>query len=534
MAENENSKDLLSVLWAGADILRGKMDANEYKNYLLGIVFYKYLSDTFLTHVYDLLYNKIPEKMADAQKAYEEVYATDDSEELLEDIKESYRYTIDPELTYTKIAEAANNNAFQRETLQKAFNSVEQSDSIFANMFADIDLYSNRLGMGEQKQSAIIAELIKTINEADLLNHEGDVLGDAYEIMIGKFASETGKKAGEFYTPQEVSQILTRISIQDQENKQGLLVYDAAMGSGSLLLNAKKYSNKPDYIHYFGQELNTTTFNLARMNMFLHDVAPENQTLRNADTLDADWPTDEETDFDMVLMNPPYSANWSAAPGFLNDSRFSGYGVLAPKSKADYAFLLHGFYHLKNTGTMAIVLPHGVLFRGAAEGKIRQKLVDSGAIYAVIGLPSNLFYNTSIPTTIIALKKNREGRDILFIDASNQFVKGKNQNKLSQDNIDRIIELYVNRKDAEKEAHLASYEEIKANDYNLNIPRYVDTFEQEEEIKLSDISAELLEQDKEIKAVHNELLSQFAQLTSDDDEIQSEISALIKTLEGLF
>lgn len=534
MAENENSKELLSVLWAGADILRGKMDANEYKNYLLGIVFYKYLSDTFLTHVYDLLYNKIPENMAAAQKAYEEVYATEDSEALLEDIKESYRYTIDPELTYTKIAEAANNNAFQRETLQKAFNSVEQSDSIFANMFADIDLYSNRLGMGEQKQSAIIAELIKTINEADLLNHEGDVLGDAYEIMIGKFASETGKKAGEFYTPQEVSQILTRISIQGQENKQGLLVYDAAMGSGSLLLNAKKYSNKPDYIHYFGQELNTTTFNLARMNMFLHDVAPENQTLRNADTLDADWPTDEETDFDMVLMNPPYSANWSAAPGFLNDSRFSGYGVLAPKSKADYAFLLHGFYHLKNTGTMAIVLPHGVLFRGAAEGKIRQKLVDSGAIYAVIGLPSNLFYNTSIPTTIIALKKNREGRDILFIDASNRFVKGKNQNKLSQDNIDRIIELYVNRKDAEKEAHLASYEEIKANDYNLNIPRYVDTFEQEEEIKLSDISAELLEQDKEIKAVHNELLSQFAQLTSDDNEIQSEISALIKTLEGLF
>ena len=503
MAENENSKELLSVLWAGADILRGKMDANEYKNYLLGIVFYKYLSDTFLTHVYDLLYNKIPENMAAAQKAYEEVYATEDSEALLEDIKE-------------------------------AFNSVEQSDSIFANMFADIDLYSNRLGMGEQKQSAIIAELIKTINEADLLNHEGDVLGDAYEIMIGKFASETGKKAGEFYTPQEVSQILTRISIQGQENKQGLLVYDAAMGSGSLLLNAKKYSNKPDYIHYFGQELNTTTFNLARMNMFLHDVAPENQTLRNADTLDADWPTDEETDFDMVLMNPPYSANWSAAPGFLNDSRFSGYGVLAPKSKADYAFLLHGFYHLKNTGTMAIVLPHGVLFRGAAEGKIRQKLVDSGAIYAVIGLPSNLFYNTSIPTTIIALKKNREGRDILFIDASNQFVKGKNQNKLSQDNIDRIIELYVNRKDAEKEAHLASYEEIKANDYNLNIPRYVDTFEQEEEISLSDIANELTETDKEIKDVQNELLAQFAELTAGDEQAQAEISALIKTLEGLF
>ena len=305
------------------------------------------------------------------------------------------------------------------------------------------------------------------------------------------------------------------------------------MGSGSLLLNAKKYSNEPNYIRYFGQELNTTTFNLARMNMFLHDVDPENQHLRNADTLDADWPTDEETDFDMVLMNPPYSAKWSASQGFLNDSRFSDYGVLAPKSKADYAFLLHGFYHLKNTGTMAIVLPHGVLFRGAAEGKIRQKLVDNGAIYAVIGLPANLFYNTSIPTTIIALKKDRESRDILFIDASSQYVKGKNQNKLSQENIDHIINLYVNRKDAEKEAHLASYEEIVANDYNLNIPRYVDTFEQEDEIKLSDIAAELQEQDKEISAVHSQFLSQFEQLTAADAETQAELSAIMKTLEGL-
>ena len=534
MAENENSKELLSVLWAGADILRGKMDANEYKNYLLGIVFYKYLSDTFLTHVYDLLNNKEPESMLEAQKAYEEVFQTDDADDLLEDIKESYHYVIEPELTYTKIAEAANNNAFQRETLQKAFNNVEQSDAIFANLFADVDLYSTRLGAGEQKQSSTISELVKTINEANLLNHEGDVLGDAYEYLIGQFASETGKKAGEFYTPQEVSQILTRVAIQGQEDKQGLLVYDAAMGSGSLLLNAKKFSKKPDYIRYFGQELSTTTFNLARMNMFLHGVDPENQTLRNADTLDADWPTDEETDFDMVLMNPPYSAKWSASQGFLNDSRFSDYGVLAPQSKADYAFLLHGFYHLKNSGTMAIILPHGVLFRGAAEGKIRQKLIDSGSIYAVIGLPANLFYNTSIPTTIIALKKNREGRDILFIDASKQFIKGKNQNKLSKENIDHIIELYVNRTDVEKEAHLASYEEIKKNDYNLNIPRYVDTFEQEEEIKLSDIATELNEEDRDIKAAQNELLSQFAELAADDEQTQNELQTLMKTLEGLF
>ena len=498
MAETENSKDLLGVLWAGADILRGKMDANEYKNYLLGIVFYKYLSDTFLTHVYDLLNDKKPESMTEAQAAYEQAYETEDRDDLLEDIKESYHYTIEPELTYTKLAEAANNNAFQREMLKKAFNNVEQSDPIFANLFADVDLYSTRLGAGEQKQSATISELVKKINEVDLLDYDGDVLGDAYEYLIGQFASETGKKAGEFYTPQAVSQILTRVAIQGQEDKRGLLVYDAAMGSGSLLLNARKFSHNPDYIRYFGQELSTTTFNLARMNMFLHGVDPENQTLRNADTLDADWPTDEETDFDMVLMNPPYSAKWTAAQGFLNDSRFSGYGVLAPKSKADYAFLLHGYYHLKNSGTMAIILPHGVLFRGAAEGKIRQKLVDSGAIYAVIGLPANLFYNTSIPTTIIALKKNRDGRDILFIDASSEFVKGKKQNSMSAENIDHIIKLYTDRTDVDKQAHLASYEEIKANDYNLNIPRYVDTFEQEEQIEPEDVRREIVDIDGEI------------------------------------
>jgi len=533
MAENESKKDLLSVLWAGADILRGKMDANEYKNYLLGIVFYKYLSDSFLTHVYDLLYNAVPENMTVAQRAYEECFTSGDAEELLEDIKESYHYTIDPELTYTKIAETANNNSFQREYLQKAFNNVEQSDEIFANLFADVDLYSTRLGAGEQKQSSTIAEVIKTINEANLLGHDGDVLGDAYEYLIGQFASETGKKAGEFYTPQPVSQILTRVAIQGQEDKQGLLVYDAAMGSGSLLLNARKFSHKPEYIRYFGQELSTTTYNLARMNMFLHGVDPENQTLRNADTLDADWPTDEETDFDMVLMNPPYSAKWSAAPGFLTDSRFSDYGVLAPKSKADYAFLLHGYFHLKNSGTMAIILPHGVLFRGAAEGKIRQKLCDSGAIYAVIGLPANLFYNTSIPTTIIALKKNRDGRDILFIDASSQFIKGKNQNKMSEENIDHILKLYTERKDVEKEAHLASYDEIKANEYNLNIPRYVDTFEEDEEISLADISSELQEEDAEIKSLQDELLKQFAELTTSDDQVKDELTLLMKALQGV-
>lgn len=405
MAETENSKDLISVLWSGADILRSKMDANEYKDYLLGIVFYKYLSDSFLIKVYDMICDDKPESLKEALEAYKEELKGEYAEDLVKEMRDECHYVIEPELTYTYFADAARNNAFNREQLQKAFNNIEQSDPIFADLFTDIDLYSNRLGTGDQKQSDTVANLIKEIDKADLLNSDAEILGNAYEYLIGQFASETGKKAGEFYTPQAVSKILTRIAIAGQEEKRGLSVYDPCMGSGSLLLNAKKYSEQPQYIKYYGQELNTSTYNLARMNMFLHGIVAENQKLRNGDTLDGDWPTDEETDFNMVLMNPPYSAKWSAAAGFLQDERFSEYGVLAPKSKADYAFLLHGLYHLKNNGTMAIVLPHGVLFRGAAEGKIREKLLRAGNIYAVIGLPANLFYNTSIPTCIIVFQQ---------------------------------------------------------------------------------------------------------------------------------
>ena len=330
MAETENSKDLISVLWSGADILRSKMDANEYKDYLLGIVFYKYLSDSFLIKVYDLLYDEKPGSLKEALDAYKEALEDESAEELKEQLTEECHYVMEPELTYTYFADAARNNSFNREQLQKGFNNIEQSDPIFADLFADIDLYSNRLGTGDQKQSDTIASLIKEIDKADLLNSDAEILGNAYEYLIGQFASETGKKAGEFYTPQAVSKILTKIAISGQEERKGLSVYDPCMGSGSLLLNAKKYAAEPGYIKYYGQELNTSTYNLARMNMFLHGIVPDNQHLRNGDTLDADWPTGEETEFDMVLMNPPYSAKWSASAGFLQDERFSDYGVLAP------------------------------------------------------------------------------------------------------------------------------------------------------------------------------------------------------------
>ena len=283
------------------------------------------------------------------------------------------------------------------------------------------------------------------------------------------------------------------------------------------MLNIRNYLNYPKSVKYHGQELNTTTFNLAKMNLILHGVDNEDIRLRNGDTLNKDWPTDEPYTFDSVVMNPPYSAKWSSDDTFLDDSRFNRYGKLAPKSKADFAFLLHGFYHLKDSGTMAIVLPHGVLFRGAAEGVIRKKLLEDGSIDTVIGMPANLFFGTSIPTTVIILKKNRTSRDVLFIDASKDFIKGKNQNKLSQENIDRIVETYKKREDVEKFAHVASFEEIRDNDFNLNIPRYVDTFEEQEEIDIVELGKELVALNQQIKAAENDFLTMLDELAITDE-----------------
>lgn len=311
--------------------------------------------------------------------------------------------------------------------------------------------------------------------------------------------------------------MMARIAAIGQEDKKLFSVFDPTMGSGSLMLNIRNYLNHPKSVKYHGQELNTTTFNLAKMNLILHGVDNEDIRLRNGDTLNKDWPTDEPYTFDSVVMNPPYSAKWSSDDTFLDDSRFNRYGKLAPKSKADFAFLLHGFYHLKDSGTMAIVLPHGVLFRGAAEGVIRKKLLEDGSIDTVIGMPANLFFGTSIPTTVIILKKNRTTRDVLFIDASKDFIKGKNQNKLSQENIDRIVESYKKREDVEKFAHVASFEEIRENDFNLNIPRYVDTFEEQEEIDIVELGKELVALNQQIKAAENDFLAMLDELAITDE-----------------
>lgn len=526
----KNSTTLYQALWNSADILRSKMDANEYKSYLLGLVFYKYLSDNMLRYV-SVLLEEETDDLQEAQRLY--VKACEDSEikeDLLEELQDEFSYTIEPQLTFTAQVNAIHDGSFQLEDLVQGFRDIEQSSEIFENLFEDIDLYSKKLGVSPQKQNKTIADVMKELSVLNMAGHAGDVLGDAYEYLIGQFASESGKKAGEFYTPQPVAKLMTQIVLQGKENQKGFSVYDPTMGSGSLLLNAKKYSNEPGTISYFGQELNTSTYNLARMNMILHGVSTANQDLHNADTLDQDWPTEEPTNFDAVLMNPPYSANWSADKGFLEDVRFSTYGVLAPKSKADFAFLLHGYYHLKDSGVMAIVLPHGVLFRGSGEGKIRKVLLENGAIDTVIGLPANIFFNTSIPTTVIILKKDRPTKDVLFIDASQEFEKAKNQNTLTDEHIDTILEAYAKRENKDKYAYVAEFEEIVENDYNLNIPRYVDTFEEEEDIPLETISTTIQQTKKDLAHAESELFGMLNELHGTTEEADKELQGFISRL----
>ncbi|MDN6541967.1 MAG: type I restriction-modification system subunit M [Tetragenococcus koreensis] len=507
---------IYQALWNSADILRSKMDASDYKDYLLGLIFYKYLSDTMLYHAAELLEEE-PTDLKEAQKIYTEAYNDSEThDDLMDALMFDFYYTLEPQLTFTALVEAIHKGNFQLEDLAQGFRNIEQSSELYENLFEDVDLYSRKLGSTAQKQNQTIAEIMKEIDTLDIA-HEGDALGDAYEYLIGQFASASGKKAGEFYTPQAVSRLMTQVVLQGKEDQKGFSVYDPTMGSGSLLLNVKKFTNEPGTVNFFGQELNTSTYNLARMNMILHNVSAANHHLHNGDTLDADWPTEEPTNFDAVLMNPPYSAKWSADKGFLDDPRFSMYGVLAPKSKADFSFLLHGYYHLKDSGVMAIVLPHGVLFRGGAEGKIRKALLENGSIDTVIGLPANIFYNTGIPTTVIVLKKDRDNKDVLFIDASNEFTKGKNQNVLEDEHIDKIIDTYKKREDVDKFAHVADYNEIEENDFNLNIPRYVDTFEEEEPVDMSALSQEIIDLDKEIEKTEADISSMIDELAVTED-----------------
>lgn len=500
----ELQQKLRSQLWAVANALRGNMSASDFMYFSLGFIFYKYLSEKIELYANDIL--------TEDGITFKDVWTGDDEELRLvvkEECIQNLGYFIEPEYLYSSIIDSISKKENILPQLERSLKKIEdstigqESEDDFGGLFSDIDLASPKLGKTADDKNRLISEVLVTLNGIDFgLKEAGeiDILGDAYEYMIGQFAAGAGKKAGEFYTPQEVSQILAEIVTTGKVRLRD--VYDPTCGSGSLLLRTAK-NGKADSI--FGQEKNPTTFNLCRMNMLLHGVKYNDFDIQNGDTLEADAFGDRQ--YDAVVANPPFSADWSAAEKFNNDDRFSKAGVLAPKSKADYAFILHMIYHLNDGGTMACVAPHGVLFRGAAEGKIRQFLIEKkNYIDAIIGLPANIFYGTSIPTCILVMKKCRKEDDnILFIDASKEFEKIKTQNKLRLEHIQKIIGTYRERKEIDKYSHCATLQEIKDNDYNLNIPRYVDTFEEEEEIDIQAVMAEI----KELEAKRADLDKQI-------------------------
>lgn len=524
-------QSITSKLWAMANELRGNMDASEFKNYILSFMFYRYLSEHQERYLAETNVLEPREGMT-INDIYMEEAVGEDLNDYLEEIALSLGYAIAPEDTWESLCNKINDSSVIPSDYQNMFDNFNNNVKLntnaeedFTGVFNDINLGDSRLGATTTARAKALSNIVKLVDEIEYMSEDGrDILGEIYEYLIGQFAASAGKKGGEFYTPHQVSQILARIVTSGRkETSEKFSLYDPTMGSGSLLLTVRDAlpgGEKTGSIDFYGQELNTTTYNLARMNLMMHGVEYKNMTLHNADTLENDWPDgpddkgiDRPRSFDAVVANPPYSAKWDNSERKLKDPRFTEYGKLAPASKADFAFILHSLYHLKDTGKMAIVLPHGVLFRGAAEGKIRKVLIESkNYLDAVIGLPSNLFYGTGIPTTILVFRKDRTARnvhDILFIDASNEFVKGKNQNTLTDEIIDKIVTTYEKRETVDKYSYLASMEEIKENDYNLNIPRYVDTFEEEEPIDLLEVARLLEEDNREIAKLEAEINEQL-------------------------
>lgn len=485
-------QQLQKRLWNIANTLRGTMGADEFRDYILGFIFFKYLSEKSVNFANELLDGEDVSFLELDEKNTEHVPYI---EEIKKNAIAEVGYALTPKQLFHTLAERGRQGEFILDDLTATLKSIEQStlgtDSAddFANLFEDLDLNSTKLGNNASDRNALVAKVLSHLDDIDfdISNTEADVLGDAYEYLIGEFASGAGKKAGEFYTPQTVSTLLAKIVTQGKDRLRS--VYDPTCGSGSLLLRVKREVKDVDMI--YGQEMNRTTYNLARMNMILHDVHFAKFDIKQENTLTRPQHLDKK--FDAVVANPPFSAKWSADPLFLQDERFAAYGKLAPSSKADMAFVQHMLYQLDDNGTMAVVLPHGVLFRGSSEGVIRQYLIEQmNVVDAIIGLPANIFYGTSIPTCILVLKKNRENSsNILFIDASNDFEKQKNQNKLLPEHLDKIVAAFEKRENIEKYAHVATLQEVKDNDYNLNIPRYVDTFEAEAEIDLDAIAKQL-------------------------------------------
>jgi len=531
MTAQELSK-LGSTLWSIADKLRGAMNADDFRDYMLSFLFLRYLSDNYEASAKKELGTDYPKLNNEDKRAPLSLWYEKNDEDVVEFEKQMRRkvhYVIKPQYLWNNIVELARTHDHDLlTTLEKGFKYIENEsfESTFQGLFSEINLNSEKLGKKysnrNDKLCSIISEISRGIAE---FSTDSDALGDAYEYLIGQFAAGSGKKAGEFYTPQQISTILSEIVTLDSQNpstgkkKKLNNVLDFACGSGSLLLNVRKQLGSHGIGKIYGQEKNITTYNLARMNMLLHGVKDSEFEIFHGDSLSNDWNILREMnpakklEFDAVVANPPFSYRWEPTEALGEDFRFKSFG-LAPKSAADFAFLLHGFHFLSDEGTMAIILPHGVLFRGGAEERIRTKLLKDGNIDTVIGLPANLFFSTGIPVCILVLKKCKKFDDVLIINASDDenFEKGKRQNFLLPEHLDKIVDTYQFRKEEKRYARRVSMEEIEMNDFNLNISRYVSTAKAEEQINLEDVHKKLVDIEKDIKQAtdkHNQYLTEL-------------------------
>ena len=549
---DEKHKKLGATLWVIADKLRGAMNADDFRDYMLSFLFLRYLSDNYESAVKKELGSDYTqcEEYINENKAKKEKKNNENDDEMValtplsiwyaqnedaikmfeEQMRRKLHYVIKPQYLWSNICELSRTQSnFLLKTLQDGFKFVENEsfNSTFRGLFSEVNLDSDKLGRTYDARNTMLCTIITEIaNGLSEFSNEIDLLGNAYEYLIGQFAAGSGKKAGEFYTPQEISTILSRIVILDsQKPENGKKKYinnllDFACGSGSLLINVKKQLEPNSIGQIYGQEKNITTYNLARMNMLLHGFKDSEFQIFHGDSLTNDWDILNEMNpakklqCDAVVANPPFSYRWGPDDMLAEDFRFKSYG-LAPKSAADFAFLLHGFHYLSNEGTMAIILPHGVLFRGGAEERIRTKLLKDRNIDTVIGLPPNLFFSTGIPVCILVLKKCKKADDILFINASGEehFKKDKKQNVLRPEDIDMIVDTYQFRKEADKKySRRVSMEEIENNGYNLNISRYVSTAPEEAIVDLADVKDNLDEIEEEIqtvKAKYNQFLSEL-------------------------
>lgn len=523
------------TLWAIADNLRGAMNADSFRDYMLSFLFLRYLSANYEESAKKELGSDYPKLSEDDGRTALAIWYEANAEDVSDFEKQMRRkvhYVIKPEHLWSNITELARTQSHDLLiTLEEGFRYIENEsfDNSFQGLFSEINLNSEKLGRTPADRNKKLCTIIQKISEGIAeFSTDTDTLGDAYEYLIGQFAAGSGKKAGEFYTPQEISTILSKIVTLDSQDpstgpKQKLdKVLDFACGSGSLLLNVrtqlKEQTNKTGTIgKIYGQENNITTYNLARMNMLLHGMKDSEFEIYHGDTLKNQWDIlnemnpSKKTVFDAIVANPPFSLRWVPNEAMGEDFRFKSYG-LAPKSAADFAFLLHGFHFLAKEGTMAIILPHGVLFRGGAEERIRTKLLKDNHIDTVIGLPSNLFYSTGIPVCILVLKKCKKEDDVLFINATEHFVKGKRQNTLNKDNIKSIVETYKYRQETERYSRKVSMDEIEKNGYNLNISRYVSTAEDEIEIDLDKVNEKLTSINERIETKtkeHNDYLKEL-------------------------